>query len=122
MELSPDLTPSFQLYISLQICSKDSSVELLSLITYLPSFTLHWLPVEQKIEYKLLLLAFKSVNNDGPSRPSSLLFLTLTLYKYSFTLHSASTLWNNLSKAIRNSESALSFKFALKTYLFQHYS
>ena len=25
MELSPDLTPSFQLYISLQICSKDTS-------------------------------------------------------------------------------------------------
>ena len=24
MELSPDLTPSFQLYISLQICSKDA--------------------------------------------------------------------------------------------------
>ena len=29
--------------------------------------TLHWLPVEQRIEYKLLLLAFKSVNNDGRS-------------------------------------------------------
>ena len=25
MELSPDLTPSFQFYISLQICSKDTS-------------------------------------------------------------------------------------------------
>ena len=36
--------------------------------------------------------------------------------------HSAPTLWNNLSKAIRNSESALSFKFALKTYLFQLYN
>ena len=32
--------------------------------------------------------------------------------------HSAPTLWNNLSKAIWNSESALSFKSALKTYLF----
>ena len=29
--------------------------------------TLHWLPVKQRIEYKLLLLAFESVNNDGPS-------------------------------------------------------
>ena len=35
--------------------------------------TLHWLPVEQRIEYKLLLLAFKSVNNDGPSYLSDLL-------------------------------------------------
>ena len=29
--------------------------------------TLHWLPVEQRNKYKLLLLAFKSVNNNGPS-------------------------------------------------------
>ena len=36
--------------------------------------------------------------------------------------HSAPTLWNNLSKAIRNSESALSFKSALKSYLFQLYN
>ena len=35
--------------------------------------TLHWLPVEQRIEYKLLLFAFKSVNNDGPSYLSDLL-------------------------------------------------
>ena len=35
--------------------------------------TLHLLPVEQRIEYKLLLLAFKSVNNDGPSYLSDLL-------------------------------------------------
>ena len=35
--------------------------------------TLHWLPVERRIEYKLLLLAFKSVNNDGPSYTSDLL-------------------------------------------------
>ena len=35
--------------------------------------TLHWLPVNQRIEYKLLLLAFKSVNNDGLSYLSDLL-------------------------------------------------
>ena len=29
--------------------------------------TLHWLLDEQRIEYKLLLFAFKSVNNDSPS-------------------------------------------------------
>ena len=29
--------------------------------------TLHWLPIEQRTEYKLHLLALKSVNNDGPS-------------------------------------------------------
>ena len=36
--------------------------------------------------------------------------------------HSAPTLRNNLSKAIRNSQSALSFKSALKSYLFQFYN
>ena len=35
--------------------------------------TLHWLPVEQRIEYKLLLPAFKSANDDGPSYLSALL-------------------------------------------------
>ena len=35
--------------------------------------TLHWLPVEQRIEYKLFLLAFISVNNDGASYLSDLL-------------------------------------------------
>ena len=34
---------------------------------------LYWLPVEQRIEYKLLLLAFKSVNNEGLSCLSNLL-------------------------------------------------
>ena len=37
--------------------------------------------------------------------------------------HSAPTrIWNNLSKAIQNSESAPSFKSTLKTYLFQLYN
>ena len=34
---------------------------------------LHWLPVDQRIDYKLLLLAFRCVNNDGPSYLSDLL-------------------------------------------------
>ena len=36
--------------------------------------------------------------------------------------HSAPTPWNSLSKAIRNSEAALSFKSALKTCQFQLYN
>ena len=35
-------------------------------------YPLHWLPVEQRIEYKLLFLAFRSVNNEGPSYLSDL--------------------------------------------------
>ena len=36
--------------------------------------------------------------------------------------HSAPTPWDNLSKAIKNSESALSFKSVLETFLFQLYN
>jgi hypothetical protein len=28
--------------------------------------SLHWLPIEQRIRFKILLLVFKSVNNSGP--------------------------------------------------------
>ena len=41
--------------------------------TILVLHTLHLLLVEQRIEYKLLLLAFKSVNNNGLSYLSDLL-------------------------------------------------
>ena len=101
--------------------------------------TLHWLPVEQRIEYKLLLLAFKSVNNDGPSYLSDLLKFyipsrqlrsssdTRLLRIPSFRLKSfgqrkfsyqASVLWNSLPISLRHSNSTLAFKSALKTHLF----
>ena len=101
--------------------------------------TLHWLPVEQRIEYKLLLLAFKSVNNDGPSYLSDLLKFyipsrqlrsssdTRLLRIPSFRLKSfgqrkfsyqASVLWNSLPISLRHSNSTLAFKTALKSHLF----
>ena len=101
--------------------------------------TLHWLPVEQRIEYKLLLLAFKSVNNDGPSYLSDLLKFyipsrqlrsssdTRLLRIPSFRLKSlgqrkfsyqASVLWNSLPISLRHSNSTLAFRYALKTHLF----
>ena len=101
--------------------------------------TLHWLPFEQRIEYKLLLLAFKVVNNDGPSYLSDLLKFyipsrqlrsssdTRLLRIPSFRLKSfgqlkfsyqASVLWNSLPISLRHSNSTLAFKSALKTHLF----
>ena len=100
---------------------------------------LHWLPVEQRIEYKLLLLAFKVVNNDGPSYLSDLLKFyipsrqlrsssdTRLLRIPSFRLKSfvqrkfsyqASVLWNSLPIALRHSSSTSAFKSALKMHLF----
>ena len=61
-----------------------SFVELLSLIMYLLSFI--GFPVEQRIKYELLLLAFKSVNNKGLSYLSDL----LGFYIPSQQLHSSS--------------------------------
>ena len=101
--------------------------------------TFHWLPVEQRIEYKLLLFAFKSVNNDGPLYLSDLLRLyipsrqlrfssdTRLLRIASFRLKSfgqrkfsyqASVLWNSLPISPRHSNSTSAFKSALKTQLF----
>ena len=101
--------------------------------------TLHWLPVEQGIEYKLLLLAFKFVNNNGPSYLSDLLKFyipsrqlrsssdTRLLRIPSFRLKSfgqckfsyeASVLWNSLLISLRHSNSTLAFKSALKMHLF----
>ena len=98
--------------------------------------TLHRLLVEQRIEYKLLLLAFKSVNNDGPSYLSDLLkfyipsrsssdshFLPIPSFrrkpfghrKFSFQ---ASVLWNSLPISLRHSNSTPAFKPALNTHLY----
>ena len=100
---------------------------------------LRWLPVEERIEFKLLLLAFKSVNNVGPSYLFDLLKFyipsrqfwsssdTLLLRIPSFRLKSfrqrkfsyqASVLWNTFPISLRHSNSALAFKLALKTHLF----
>ena len=101
--------------------------------------TFHWLPVEQRIECKLLLFVFKSVNNDGPLYLSDLLKLyipsrqlrfssdTRLLRIPSFRLKSfgqrnfsyqASVLWNSLPMSLRHSNSTLAFNSALKTHLF----
>ena len=93
--------------------------------------TLHWLPVNARIQYKICCLSFSAINSSCPQYLADLLKIyapshqlrssadTCTLYipsvhtktygQRAFS-HSAPTLWNNLSKAIRNSESALSFK------------
>ena len=100
---------------------------------------LHWLPVDQRIDYKLLLLAFRCVNNDGPSYLSDLLKFYISSRQLrsssdfrllripSFRLksfgqrkfsHQASVQWNSLPISLRHSNSTSAFKSALKTHLF----
>lgn len=101
---------------------------------------LHWLPVEARIDYKILLLTFKALNGQGPQYLVDLLHfkqyrrstrassdhLTLeipqtrlpSLGDRSFSFTSA-TLWNSLPFDIRASQSVSAFKSNLKTFLFK---
>ena len=97
---------------------------------------LHWLPINQRIIFKLLLIVYKCTNNVAPS------YLTELLSKYlpTRTLHSgnmqllkerksnrtwgdrsfaiaAPHLWNELPLNIRTAKSIAVFKKLLKTHL-----
>ena len=101
---------------------------------------LHWLPVTYRVHFKLLLLVYKSLNNQGPQyiqqylQPHSisghhprscdqgLLKILRTNFKtfgdYAFA-RSGPLLWNKLPLEIRNSQSVAIFKSKLKTHLFK---
>ena len=101
---------------------------------------LHWLPVAQRIQFKILLLVFKSLHNHGPNYLQELLKPkkysrctraaddTLILEKPSTNLKTygersfsyyGPLIWNNLPLHIRSLESVTSFKSELKTHLFK---
>ena len=105
--------------------------------------SLHWLPVEHRIIFKILLLAYKCMNNLAPNYLSELVtpytqeryptkgklehrfnnspILKLKSYgERSFTF-TAPTEWNKLPLEIKRSSSVESFKSKLKKYLFAKY-
>ena len=102
---------------------------------------LHWLPVEHRINFKLLLITFKALNNLAPSYVSNLLHLytpnRLLRSSSKFLLQvppsnlktygdrafsvCAPKLWNCLPYHIRCSPSVSAFKSSLKTYFFKRY-
>ena len=98
---------------------------------------LHWLPVEYRIHYKIILLTFKCMNNLAPAYLSDL----LVLYTPARSLRSsdqhllqerksrtvfgdrafavcAPVLWNRLPLDLRALKNIDSFKTGLKTHLF----
>jgi hypothetical protein len=98
---------------------------------------LHWLPVRERIEFKILLLAFKAQHGLAPGYLSELLvphsserFLrsenklalpltrTKTFGDRAFSV-AAPTLWNSLPDTIRLSRKLPIFKKAIKTWLFK---
>ena len=100
---------------------------------------LHWLPVQRRIEFKILLLTYKALNNMAPSyitsmftmqaqeryslRSNTSLQLKIPRTKYktcgdrAFPV-AAATLWNRLPYNIRDSQSIDTIKSRLKTFLF----
>ena len=99
---------------------------------------LHWLPVQDRIKFKLLLMTYKSLNGLAPRYLSDLLhWKTATrtlrstnkhlLYVPKYKLESyggrsfssaAPRLWNELPIEIREQVTISTFKKHLKTYLF----
>ena len=101
---------------------------------------LHWLPVQYRVQFKILVHTYKAVHGLGPMYLNEL----VTLYRPSRTLRSengmllevprtrtktfgdrrfdksAPTLWNGLPVSLRLSKTLDIFKSNLKTHLFKH--
>ena len=102
---------------------------------------LHWPPVCERVNYKLLMLAYKSKHATTPPYVQNLIKLhnysdgniflrphaddtllvsnrTHTTYGHNAFCNSVPFLWNKLPKALRTSQSLATFKSNLKTRLF----
>ncbi len=99
---------------------------------------MHWLPIASRIEFKMLLLTWKSLHGQGPEYLRNLLKINnkneLRLpYKFSLLVPktnqvtcgdrafevAAPILWNSLPDNIRLTDKLPSFKSKLKTYFFK---
>ena len=99
--------------------------------------SLHWLPVCQRIEFKVLLIVYKSLNGLGPKYMSDLLSpytparplrsagTSLLITPRVKTKHgeaafsySASCKWNKLPDELKQAETLNTFKTRLKTFMF----
>ena len=98
---------------------------------------LHWIPVAERIHFKILLLTFKSLNGMAPfylrellspyilsrtlrsSSKSSLVIPRCNLKTYGQRAFSytAPVLWNSLPEDMRSCKSLTTFKTKLKTFL-----
>ena len=93
---------------------------------------LHWLRVEQRCVYKILLIVYKRFSCTCPSFLCSLLEIShletrelkCTYYNTKYGRrafrYTAPRLWNKLPRALRTEESINTFKRSLKTYLFNN--
>ena len=101
--------------------------------------TLHWLPVEFRVKFKILLLTYKSINGLGPaylkdalvpyqpiralrSENAGLLVVPRvaksTVGAKAFS-YQAPVLWNQLPAKIKECDTVSTFKIRLKTFFFE---
>ena len=99
--------------------------------------SLHWLPVCQRIEFKVLLIVYKSLNGLGPKYISDLLLPYIparplrsagtsllntprvkTKHGESAFSYSASCIWNKLPEELKQAQTLNIFKTRLKTFMF----
>ena len=102
-------------------------------------YSLHWLPVRERIEYKTATIVFKCLNDLAPSylselihenykprslrssNDTSLLFIpkkNLKSYGDRSFEYCGPKVWNALPRSLREKDSLMSFKCALKKFLF----
>ena len=101
---------------------------------------LHWLPVEQRIDFKILVLTYKAIHHQSPDYISSILQLwtdsrhpcstsfapqlveprthPITFADRAYSLY-APCKWKQLPPQIRNANSVTIFKRLLKSHLFE---
>uniref|UniRef100_A0A8C6L998 Reverse transcriptase domain-containing protein n=1 Tax=Nothobranchius furzeri TaxID=105023 RepID=A0A8C6L998_NOTFU len=100
--------------------------------------SLHWLPVKFRIDFKILLLTYKALNNQAPSYISNLIvpyvpnralrsqtagllvvprISKIRMGGRSFS-YQAPLLWNQLPALVREADTLSTFKNRLKTFLF----
>ncbi len=103
-------------------------------------YDLHWLPVKERIKFKILLLTYQALNNQAPAYITQMLSFKdtrPTRYMQSVPLYVpkvnrttfggrsfsfvAPTLWNSLPLSIRTAKDVDAFKTKVKTYLFKGY-
>jgi hypothetical protein len=100
---------------------------------------LHWLPIDKRIEFKVLVLTYKCLHGEAPEylagllqpylsqrslRSSNLNLLTIPKMRLKTCgdrtfLFAAPTLWNDLPETVKSHQSLSSFKSDLKTFLFK---
>jgi hypothetical protein len=99
---------------------------------------LHWLPVRERIVFKILLITYKALHGSAPAYITELISISnnsrlrsssMLLLKHGPRVHTVSygdrafavaapKLWNSIPYHIRSSPSTNVFKHKLKTYLF----